>query len=1407
MTDAINGQFPPLPEGFDAQRLQIVYDRILKAAAENGDDLDRLAQSLSEIIAETLGDLCSIQVLNRDNEKVHLAGMHDADPRALSLLADAVAAMAEMPRDEGAVGQVLLTGEPLFLPSIPEDALRSVGVPEFVRYIDAVGMSSAMAVALKGSTGNFGAITLSRHRGHPAYTDTDLRLLLRMSRQVASALEHAVLVESLRRQLAGANSERERMRQTEARTRMAFDRILKAARENGDDIDALAQALSVVVAETFRGLSSITLLNQHNELMHIGGLHDVDPRALSMLKDFLASAKDVGRDEGLTAQVIRTGQPLLMRSVPQETLDSIPYPGMQEYIREVGFGTAMSVALKGRSNNFGAVSVARPRGAQPFSEADLELLEAMSSRMSIFFENMLQVENLRFQLAAASIQQDEAARADPRAVFDRMMRAIVELGGDADGLAQEFSVITAETIGDLCTIVLRNPHNEMLHIAGQYDAEPKALALIREAGMPSGFLPRGNSIVSAVLRTGQPVLRPSITEAELRAFILPEFSPYLEQVGVQSLMAVPIRGRDHDIGTVSLYRHRGGRPYDEADLGLLTDMALCMQVALDNLLRAESLRDQQSVTVDRPPELEDVNRLAVLHHLTHMIGENRQHIDRMMELAAVIAAESLGGTCSITLLNRNNQRMNLAAYYDTDRQALSLLGDVLKATASMPRGTGLLADVMRSDEARLIPSLDEAQTGEQVRAAGIPELTRYWDEIGISSVVAAPLGGMSGVVGGISLARHRGEAPYTEADRDFLVEIAYRLAIGVENYGLIESLRKEIAATSSTQQALHASELRFRSVFDSTALGIEVMDASGFIVDVNRAFESMSGYSWGEMVGRPYGTLQHADDSGSFLRMMTELKMSRESGAPVENRIIGKDGTQLWVKTHLAAVKKPDEDAISLIVAMHENITGRKQAEQYFQAVLEATPDGLVMVDAEGRIMLVNQQLQSMFGYQREDVVGQHIETLVPERLRSEHPLHRASYLMEPHMRSMGEGLELFGVRKDGTEFPVEVSLSSLEINGAMVVVAAIRDVTDRRKRQAALVRSERSLSEAQQVARLGSLEFDVLTGGIDASEEALRILGVERAELRTSESVLERMHPEDRQRVREQTQSVLQTRVPAEFEFRVLLPDGSERIVHDRVAPFFDPHGKPTRILGTIQDVTELRQTERDMNELKNHLQSSVELERLRLAQDLHDGPMQELYGASYRLDELGDSADEDLKDGIEEVSDQIQGTIDELRSIAKELRPPSISSFGLEKAIRSYAEDFEQKHSNIALRLSLARDHQLLPETIRLTLFRVFQQALANVLRHSQATEVSVRFALDAEEARLVISDNGQGFVVPANWMSFVRGGHYGLAGAAERLNALGGMLLVESHPQQSTTITAVVPWSRAAQNTKASADKVEG
>ena len=264
-------------------------------------------------------------------------------------------------------------------------------------------------------------------------------------------------------------------------------------------------------------------------------------------------------------------------------------------------------------------------------------------------------------------------------------------------------------------------------------------------------------------------------------------------------------------------------------------------------------------------------------------------------------------------------------------------------------------------------------------------------------------------------------------------------------------------------------------------------------------------------------------------------------------------------------------------------------------------------------------------------------------------------------------------------------------------------------------------------------------------------------------------------------------------FEHRAVRKDGSILWVKTNFSVIKKGQGDtaPSFVAGIVENITEQKRLEAEMAELNGRLQINVEMERLRLAQELHDGPMQSLHSAIYRLEELRSKSEASRAEELKDVQQIIRDVLQELRATAKELRPPTISEFGLENAIRSHATDIAEKFPDLTIQLSLAHDREILPEKVRLALFRIFQQCMANVTQHSQATQVRVRFSFDAEEALLEVMDNGIGFEVPMNWIEFVRQGHYGLAGASERATALGGDMSVESNPDNSTTVRVRIPW----------------
>ena len=168
----------------------------------------------------------------------------------------------------------------------------------------------------------------------------------------------------------------------------------------------------------------------------------------------------------------------------------------------------------------------------------------------------------------------------------------------------------------------------------------------------------------------------------------------------------------------------------------------------------------------------------------------------------------------------------------------------------------------------------------------------------------------------------------------------------------------------------------------------------------------------------------------------------------IEYRVLLPDGTLRWIGAHGRCVTREDGKGARLI-GVSIDITEQKQAEQKFRLAVEASPSGIVLVDREGRIVLVNTHVEELFGYRREELVGELVDILVPERFRAIHPAHRAKFLAKPEAVVIGAGRELFARRKDGTEFPVEIGLNPIETADGIVVLAAVADITARKEAEA----------------------------------------------------------------------------------------------------------------------------------------------------------------------------------------------------------------------------------------------------------------------------------------------------------------------------------------------------------------------
>ena len=614
----------------------------------------------------------------------------------------------------------------------------------------------------------------------------------------------------------------------------------------------------------------------------------------------------------------------------------------------------------------------------------------------------------------------------------------------------------------------------------------------------------------------------------------------------------------------------------------------------------------------------------------------------------------------------------------------------------------------------------------------------------------------------------------------------------------------DITERKRAEDALRESEERLRLAAAAAGFGTYTYDFVSGASHWSRELKTLLGVPPGQPLPLDADKLftgLHPEDRAAFLAAMTAANDPRSDGIfRHEYRVILPDGTMRWLQVRGrtsftgAGAMRHAEQAAGVIL----DITERKQIlealranEERYRLLFEASADGIIMVGSDGLITSANFAQVRMFRYDSpEEMVGMSANLLLTSAMRE-----FGRDLMR--RRLSGEEtppVEYCLLRKDGTEFWGEVSAALLRnTSGGVIGYTYITHDTTKRKRTEELLRE--SESRFRSLFEQAPIAISVSRNGrsVLVNQGVVRTFGLRDTEEWVGRPIVDWTAPQYREEGEERTRRrLLGLPVPAEFESVGLRPDGSQFPIHVAVGQVQLADG-PANI-SFITDITGRKRAEAALRELSGRLLRLEDDERQRIARELHDTTAQELAAITMNLAVLKARAPE-LKVGAQAILAETIALTDrcasEVRTMSYLLHPPALEALGLAGAGRDYIDGFARR-SGLRVDLEISGDFGRLPAETELALFRVLQESLVNIHRHSGSRKASIQLARTTDQIRLEVRDTGRGMKKTDDPLAEgppAGGLGVGIPGMRERMRQLGGRLQIQSDAQ-GTSVIATVP-----------------
>jgi PAS domain S-box-containing protein len=576
----------------------------------------------------------------------------------------------------------------------------------------------------------------------------------------------------------------------------------------------------------------------------------------------------------------------------------------------------------------------------------------------------------------------------------------------------------------------------------------------------------------------------------------------------------------------------------------------------------------------------------------------------------------------------------------------------------------------------------------------------------------------------------------------------------------------------------------------------------------NQRWLEYTGLSEKEALGWGFRSVIHPED---YQRLVTEWAARYAAGEPIEDeaRLRRSDGQYRWF-LHRAVPLRDERGNIVKWYGTSADIEDLKCAENELRdhaRLLDLTHDTVFVRDINDIITYWNRGAEALYGWSRDEAVGKVMHQLTQTIFPA--PLDEIN--AELFRTGRWEG-ELVHTKRDGTQVVVASrwSLQRDEVGRPTAILETNNDITERKRLDNELRRSQAYLIAAQELGNTGSWARRLSTGEIYWSEEVFRIFGVDPKTIPRRELLSQLWHPDDRQFADRTIDDAARDKRNYEMDVRVVRPDGSLRYVHIRGQPVFDQSGETDEFIGVIMDITDRKRTERALRRARERVLqarfAAVLDERTRLARDIHDTLLQGFTGIALKLVAASSRVTEP-PESIAALRDLIglaQQTLTDARRAVWDLRSPSLSAGDLPAAVRTAAEDCV-RGTILELEFDVGGPPRPVDSDVEAVVLRVAQEAVTNVVKHADARTVRVRLSFETRRIRLSIIDDGRGFAVEPDFHAY--GGHWGLLGMRERASQVRGKLSLRSTPGHGTEVVLLVPYAAIQRSPAATAAASQG